>query len=185
MTKGVTVNDFNQFIIPVTGLKPGSHQFDFEIENSFFEHFVYSEIRKGFIKLNLVIAKEENLLVFHFSFKGYVTVPCDRCQEPFNLELSGKDDLIVKFGNDFHEESEDVQVIPVGENHFDISPFIYEYIHLALPFRRVHPDDESGNSLCDAGIIRRLEESVPSSHPDPRWEVLSQLKKNKRTKGPN
>ena len=178
------MNDFNRFIIPVTGLKPGSHQSVFEIEDSFFEHFEYSEIRKGSITLNLVIAKEENLLVFHFSFKGHVTVPCDRCQEPFDLELSGKDDLILKFGSDFHEESEDVQVIPAGENHFDISPFIYEYLHLALPYRRVHPEDESGNSLCDAGIIRRLEESEYLSTPDPRWEILSQLKKNKKSKGP-
>jgi len=182
LTKGVTVKDLTQFIIPVTGLKPGSHQFDFEIEDSFFEHFEYSVIRKGLIQLNLVIVKEENLLVFHFLFKGHVTVPCDRCAEPFDLEIGGKDELILKFGSDFHEESEDIQVIPAGDNHFDISPFIYEYISLSLPVRRVHPEDASGKSLCDDEIIRRLEESEPSPEPDPRWEILAQLKNNKKKK---
>ncbi len=168
---------YSQFIIPVTGLKPGSHQFDFEIDDSFFENFEYSEIRNGGIHLHLVIEKEENLLVFHFDFKGHVRVPCDRCYEPFDLPIGGKERLILKFGHDFHEESEEVQVVPIGENHFDISPFIYEYIHLSLPVRRVHPENELGENTCDAGIIERLENLATSSEPDPRWEVLLKLKK--------
>ena len=176
------MNSLNQFIIPVTGLKPGSHQFDFEIDDSFFEHFEYSEIRNGRINLNLVIEKEENLLVFHFDFKGLVRVPCDRCYEPFDLPVEGKDRLILKFGHDFHEENEEIQVVPIGENHFDISPFIYEYIHLSLPVRRVHPEDEHGENTCDPGIITRLEDLSSSSGPDPRWEILSSLKNEKKTK---
>ena len=174
------MNYLNQFIIPVTGLKPGSHQFDFEIDDSFFEHFEYSEIRNGQIHLHLVIEKEDNLLVFHFDFKGQVRIPCDRCYEPFDLPIRGNERLILKFGSGFHEESEEIQVVPIGENHFDISPFIYEYISLSLPVRRVHPEDASGKSLCDDEIIRRLEESEPSPEPDPRWEILAQLKNNKK-----
>jgi uncharacterized metal-binding protein YceD (DUF177 family) len=173
------MNYFAQFIVPVTGLKPGSHQFDFEIDDSFFEHFEYSEIRQGKIHLNLVVEKEENLLVFHFDFKGQVRVPCDRCYELFDQPIGGRDRLIIKFGSDFHEESEDVQVVPIGENHFDISPFVYEYIHLSLPVRRVHPEDDLGENRCEAEMIHRLEELATSSEPDPRWEVLSQLKKNR------
>jgi uncharacterized metal-binding protein YceD (DUF177 family) len=174
------MNYFAQFIIPVTGLKPGPHQFDFEIDDSFFEHFEYSEIHNGKLALHLLIEKEETLLVFHFDFKGFVRVPCDRCFEPFELPLEGHERLILKFGSDAHEESEEVQVVPFGENHFDISPFIYEYIHLSLPVRRVHPDNELGEITCDAGIIRRLEDLSSSSEPDPRWEVLAQLKKNRK-----
>ena len=168
---------YSQFVIPVTGLKPGSHQFDFEIDDSFFENFEYSEIRNGGIHLHLVIEKEENLLVFHFDFKGHIRVLCDRCYEPFDLPIGGKERLILKFGHEFHEESEEVQVVPIGENHFDISPFIYEYIHLSLPVRRVHPENELGENTCDAGIIRWLEDLSTSSGPDPRWEVLLKLKK--------
>jgi uncharacterized metal-binding protein YceD (DUF177 family) len=171
------MNYLNQFIFPVTGLKPGSHTFDLEVEDTFFEHFEYSEVRKGLINLSLIVDKEETLVVFHIDFTGHVRVPCDRCYEPFDLEIQGHEKLILKFGADFHEESEDVQVVPVGENHFDISPFVYEYIHLSLPPRRVHPENESGESMCDPEVIRRLKENAPSSEPDPRWEKLAQLKK--------
>jgi uncharacterized metal-binding protein YceD (DUF177 family) len=173
------VKTHSQFIIPVTGLKPGSHRFEFEIDDSFFELFEYSEIKNGWVHLNLVIEKEENLLVFHFDFEGRVRVPCDRCYEPFDLPIAGSERLILKFGHDFHEESEEVQIVPVGENHFDVSPFIYEYIHLALPVRRVHPDNDLGEPACDAEVIRRLEDLESSSGPDPRWEELLKLKNKK------
>ena len=71
-------------------------------------------------------------------------------------------------------------MVPIGENHFDISPFIYEFIHLSLPVRRVHPENEFGENICDAEIIRRLEDLSTSSGPDPRWEALAQLKKNRK-----
>ena len=174
------MNSLSQFIIPVTGLKPGSHQFDFEIDDSFFEHFEYSEIQKGRINLHLVVEKEDNLLDFHFDFNGHVRIPCDRCYEPFDLPIEGKERLILKFGNDYHEESDEIQVVPIGENHFDISPFIYEYIHLSMPVRRVHPDNEHGENTCDAETIHRLEDLSSSSGPDPRWEALAALKKNRK-----
>jgi uncharacterized protein len=171
-----TVSYFSQFLIPIAGIKADNYSFDFIIDESFFQHFEYSEIKSGEVKVHLVMEKEEKLIQFHFSLSGFVRVPCDRCYEPMDQEISGEEDLIVKFGPDFHEESEVVQVIPEGEHHFDVSPFLYEYVHLLLPIRRVHPEDENGNSKCDPEIIRRLEDSPQPSEPDPRWEILNKLK---------
>ena len=166
----------DQFLIPVTGIKPDTYSFNFKIDKSFFQHFEYSEIKNGEIQVHLVMEKGEKLMQFHFSLTGYVRVPCDRCYEMMDQEISGEEDLIVKFGPDFHEESEVVQIIPEGQSRFDVSPFLYEYIHLLLPIRRVHPEDEEGKSECDPEIIRRLEVSPKSSEPDPRWEILNKLK---------
>jgi uncharacterized metal-binding protein YceD (DUF177 family) len=62
-----------------------------------------------------------------------------------------------------------------------MSPFLYEYIHLLLPIRRVHPEDDQGNSRCDPEIIRKLKELSESHMPDPRWEALNQLKKKNKS----
>ncbi len=169
---------FKQFIIPFSGLKLGTHDFDFEIDNTFFEHFEYSEIKKGAVTVHLTLVREETMLVMHFTLRGKIIVPCDRCNEPIDIDINGEEDLIIKFGPGFIEESETIQVIPEGETHIDLSPFLYEYIHLALPVRRVHPEDEAGNSLCDPEIIKRLEENPVPSGPDPRWEALNKLKTN-------
>jgi uncharacterized protein len=165
-----------QYVIQFGGLKPGLHQFSFFIDEKFFEHFEYSEIKKGKFNVAIEMEREEKMLVLHFSMDGVAEVPCDRCYLPIDLPLNGRQSLIVKFGKDYHEENEDIQIIPEGEHHLDVSPFIYEYIHLLMPFRKVHPDDEEGNSLCDPEVIKRIDEREALSGPDPRWEVLRKLK---------
>jgi uncharacterized protein len=173
------VNYLDQFLIPISGIKPGRHTFGFKIDDLFFDQFEYSEIKSGSIRVDVELEKEEKLMHFHFSLDGVVRVPCDRCYEMMDQMIGGEEDLIVKFGSDFHEESEDVQVIPEGESQFSISQFCYEYIHLLVPARRVHPDDENGNSTCDPEVIKKLEEFTKPDEPDPRWDALKKLKTKK------
>ena len=165
-----------QFVIQFGGLKSGLHQFSFEIEDLFFGKFEYSEIKKGNATVKIDFEREEKLLILNFFIDGKVEMHCDRCYELFLLPINGKERLIVKFGNDFHEENEEVQIIPEGETQIDIRSFVYEFIHLLIPFRRVHPEDENGNNLCDPEIIKRIDERESSYEPDPRWEVLKKLK---------
>jgi uncharacterized protein len=175
------VDWYKQFIIQFGGLKADTHHFDYEIDDKFFEHFEYSEIKNGNISVHLELVKDEKVLTFHFFFDGMVTMPCDRCFEPVGLKVNGTELLIVKFGDGYYELNEELQIIPEGVNQFDISPFLYEYCHLLLPIRRVHPDDENGNSLCDPEIIKMLEQPPSSGEPDPRWEVLNKLKNNRQS----
>jgi len=174
----LAVDWFKQFVIQFGGLKADQHHFDFELDDTFFDHFEYSEIKNGAISVHLELDKEEKVLTFRFFFDGMVTMPCDRCFEPVDLKISGPELLIVKFGDGYYEQNEELQIIPEGVNQIDISPFLYEYCHLLLPIRRVHPEDEKGNSLCDPEIIKMLEQSSLSGEPDPRWEVLNKLKNN-------
>lgn len=167
---------FKQFVIQFGGLKADQHHFDFEIDDTFFEHFEYSEIKEGTIHVHLELLKEEKVLAFTFSFDGKVTLPCDRCFEPVDLKINGTEHLVVKFGDGYYEENDELQIIPEGVTQFDISPFLYEYIHLLLPVRRVHPEDENGNSLCNPEVIKMLEQSSSATEPDPRWEALNKLK---------
>jgi uncharacterized protein len=168
-----------QFVIPFGGLKPGHHQFSFEIDDKFFEQFEHSEIKKGHFFIEIDLEREEKVLNLIFSISGKIEVHCDRCFETFYMPVSGKERLIVKFGDSFHEENEEVQIIPLGETQIDVSTFIYEYVHLLLPVRRVHPEDENGNSLCDPEIIKKIDERETASEPDPRWEALKKLKSKK------
>ncbi len=145
----------------------------------FFEQVEDTEIQGGSVSVAVVMAREERMLDLHFTIAGKVTVLCDRCNEPVEVEVNGKERLIVKLGDRYFEESEDVQVIPDTAHQVELSPFIYEYIHLLMPVRRVHPDDEQGNSRCNPEVIKKLNELGERHMQDPRWEVLTQLKKKK------
>lgn len=165
-----------QFTIPIGGLKYGVHGFDLITGNTFFEHFEYSEIKSGSINIHLELDKSERMLVFSFAINGTVILPCDRCGDPVDIDIKGKEMLVVKFGNEYLEESEDVLIIPETDTTFDTSSYLYEIIHLLLPAKRVHPDNKNGESRCNPEVVKKLKELSEHQIPDPRWDVLNKLK---------
>src|SRR5688572_9641887 len=104
-----------KFEIPFSGLNDGIHYFDFEINNDFFEAIDYSEIKKGKLKVGVELEKQSTLLILHFSIKGKVNVMCDRCTDYFDLPIEGNEQLVVKFGSDMVEESDQIVVIPATD----------------------------------------------------------------------
>ena len=176
--KGI-VNYLEQYNIPFSGLKPGSYTFDFHIDGKFFELFEQSEIKEGNVAVEVIMDKEERLFDLHFKLKGRVIVPCDRCLEDIPVEIEGSQRLLVKIGDKYLEESEEVQVIPDSDHKIELGSFLYEYIVLMLPARRVHPDDENGESMCNPEVIRKLNELNEHHEPDLRWDILNKLKDDK------
>ena len=167
-----------QFVVPFSGLKVGNYTFTFEIDDRFFEHFEYSEISQGRIHVDVVLERQPRMMVFSFLIAGHVFIPCDRCGEMFSQPVDGEETLIVKYGPEHEEESEDILVIKEDEHELDLSQYIYEYIHLLLPMRKVHGTDENGNSLCNPDITSRITYQEDQPEDDPRWDVLKKLKDN-------
>jgi len=173
------VNYLRQYIIPFSGLKAGNYDYSFEIDGRFFEEFEYSEIREGKLHVDCLLEKQDRMMIFSFRIKGAVRVICDRCAGEFDWPVEGKQQLIVKFGQEHTEEAEDILVITEKEHELDLSQYLYEYIHLLVPIRKIHGTDENGNSLCDPDVIRYIKEE--EEHPaDPRWDILKKLKDNKK-----
>lgn len=113
---------------------------------------------------------------FLFHFNGSVKLMCDRCLEDYDQPVEGNFRLIVKYGEEFQEISDEIIEIPFTEHRIDLSQYIYEYIQLMLPMKHVHPDDELGNSTCKSEMLEKLNElSKPAT--DPRWDALLKLKK--------
>ena len=170
------VNHPDQYQIAFSGLNSGTHIFDFQIGDAFFERVNDAEIMGGKVSVNVTMAREERMMDLHLAIEGTVKVSCDRCNEPVEVDVKGNERLIIKLGDHYYEESEDVQVIPDTAHKFDLAPFLYEYIHLLLPIRRVHPEDKKGNSQCDPEILKKLKELSEHHMQDPRWDALKKLK---------
>ncbi len=163
------------FEIRFASLEVGLHQFSFDIEENFFVEMNSAEITSGRLKVNIEFMKEDNLLVLEFRIDGSVNTICDRCSDLLELPVNSNNRLIVKFGEKIYEETDEIIVIPEKENTIDVAPYIFEYIHLQLPQRKVHVEAD-----CDPETIERLnglngkvnnEETI-----DPRWEALKKLK---------
>ena len=165
----------SDFEIPFKGLGLGTHLFDFEIGNSFFKNLSYSEIAKGKVLAKVELIKESTMLIFNFALKGDVELVCDRCLEQYTQPLEGSFKLIVKFGEESEEISDEIITIPFEQATFDLTHYFYEYIVLLLPLKHVHPDDEEGNSTCNVEMLKQIDEHG-KKEADPRWAALKNIK---------
>src|SRR5690554_5744446 len=155
------MKELKEFTIPFVGLKLGKHQFNFELNKAFFEHFEYDEFNNAAINLNVLLDKTSTLLEFTLTFDGRVNVACDITNELYDQEISGSYKFVVKFGEEYNDENEDLLIIPHGSYEVNIQQFIYESIVLAMPSRKIHPGVEDGTLKSD--ILDKLEELSPKA----------------------
>jgi len=168
------------YSIPLAGLKEGRFTYDFEIGDDFFKAFAESEIHRGKMRADVTLDRRSSHLELTIAIKGTAEVVCDRCLEKFSISVSCTNKLFVKQGKEWEEVDPDMITMALEEHEIDLSQYFYEYIHLALPIKRIHPDDEKGNSTCNPEMIKRMENYLfaGESETDPRWDKLKKLTDN-------
>ncbi len=171
-----------QYTVSFSGLKNGVHEFDFQLDNPFFEAFENPEIRKASIHAKLSLDKRPNFLELTFHLRGVVYLPCDLCLDEFALPLDDTRHLLVKFTDQETEEEEDVVYLLRGEYEINIAQYLYEFAHLALPMKRVHPVNENGESLCNQEMLLKLASFTAGAsqgeHPLKKLDNLLDKKNN-------
>ena len=173
------MENLKEFLIPFAGLKEGKHQFEYQVGDSFFEQFQFDEYQGVDVKVNMVLEKKNTIMELCFDHKGTVNVPCDMTGEDFDLKVKGKFNLVVKFGEEFNNDNEELLILPHNEFQLNVSQYIYESIVLSVPFKRVHPGVKDGTletEVFDAlDKLAPKEENKENEDIDPRWENLKKL----------
>ncbi|PQJ80067.1 YceD family protein [Polaribacter porphyrae] len=178
------MRELKDYNIQFVGLKEGKHQFDYTIDNKFFEAFNYDEFTSSSIKVSLHFVKKSTLFELNFITEGTVEVPCDVSNELYHQEMDSEMSLVVKFGPEFNDDNEEILILPHEAYEFNVAQFIYEMIVLAVPNKRVHPkvldgtmESEALNKLKELEI--KKEKTVATT--DPRWDKLKNLITEKKT----
>ncbi len=141
-----------EFIIPVKGLSPGKHSFDFEIGRSFFDEYEEGVIFDANIKAEIVLDKSSTFINLSSSIKGSLKTECDRCLGELDFPVDITPGLLIKFvKSDQEPENDEVLTLEPGESELDIKQFLYDYICLALPIKHVHEEGK-----CDPVMLSRL-----------------------------
>ena len=173
-----------EYIIQFVGLSVGSHLYEFNISDKFFESLDYSEIKQGDIQVKLTLLKQSSMMILQFEIGGTVKINCDRCTAEYDLPIQGDYKLIVKVGgSETGNEDDDIITIAANEHELDLSQYLYEYIALSLPIKRAHPDNDEGEATCDKEMIKKLkdfliEEEKKENLNDPRWDDLKNISLN-------
>jgi uncharacterized metal-binding protein YceD (DUF177 family) len=176
--------DFEDYKIQHIGLKKGKHQYNYKINNTFFELFDFNDFHNANVDVALALTKKENLIELDFDLKGTVGLTCDVSTEPYQQEVDNHIHVVIKFGEDYQEVDEELVIVPLSDDDIAVGQFIYEGIILALPAKRIHPKVEDGS--METEITKKLEELKPSNNSktaegetDPRWDKLKELLNDK------
>ena len=188
---------FDLYKVELKNLYPGVHEYEYFLENKFFVDIDGDEVQKGKVKVNLTVKRTSMVFDMNFQLEGIVYVPCDRCLDDMELPVSTQNKLVVKFGKEYAEESEEIVIIPEEEGEINLAWFIYEFIALAIPMKHIHApgkcnktmssklkkhtarraddEDEFDEEAADDIVVDDDAADMPS---DPRWDALKGLVEN-------
>jgi len=175
------MKDLKEFNIPFVGLKEGKHLFQYEVDNTFFELYNYNEFEKSSINVALEFVKKSTLFELDFTASGTVNVPCDVTNEYFDLEITATLPLVVKFGQEYNNDNEEILILPHEVYQFSVAQFIYEMIVLGIPNKRVHPKVLDGTMETEALEQLKIKKEKTVETTDPRWDKLKNLITEKKT----
>ncbi len=167
------------YTVEFAGLELGQHQFDYQLDDRFFQAVSTEWLQSGQVRAEVMLTKQENLLTFHFQLEGTVRLTCDRSLEEFDQPIYAERQLRVKFGEEFKELDEDILVLPIGSHQLDLAQHLYDYVSLSVPMRRVHPkyddenEDQAGWSFTTSTEAPGKDDGTPPV--DERWEALKKL----------
>jgi uncharacterized protein len=166
-----------KYTIPFKGLNDGKHEFDFTIDQEFFEHFQEEDAYQVDASVKVTLEKKSLVMTLTIELDGEMKMACDRCLEEFDMKVIGESSVYVKFGEGNEELAEDVIVISESVNELETAQYIYELFALSLPLSFVHPEDEDGNSTCNEEMIQKLNDHSVNNEQniDPRWNDLRKL----------
>ena len=168
--------------IQFSGLKTGKYTYDFQLGRTFFERYENEELSDGEVYFKVEMEKSERMLLFDFVYHGKIRTTCDRCLGEMEVPLEGRETLCVKFSDTETNpetgstQDEDVLILPEGSHQIDLAQWMYEYVAVAMPMQKVHPEGE-----CDPEMLkyitdeRAADEEGETREADPRWDALKQL----------
>ncbi len=179
-----------EFEIAFVGLKPGFHEFNYEVDEKFFASYLLSNpMAIGFeschATVKLTLEKSTSFMMLKFEIGGTVNVTCDRCGNTLPMGLWDEFNMIVKQvenAPEMNESEEDPDIFYIArtESHLHVADWIYEFIALSIPMQRMCTDEEIGGPQCNKDVLAMLKKmrSGVAENNHPLQAELEKLRKN-------
>jgi uncharacterized metal-binding protein YceD (DUF177 family) len=185
---------FDKYKVDLKGMKEDVEKYDYFLDNQFFANIDSEEVQKGKVNVDLTVTRIKEVFKFDFKISGNIVLQCDRCLDDMDFPIETESRLVVKFGKDYSEESDEVVVIPESEGAINLAWFLYEFVALTIPIKHIHPpgkcnkqmsgklkqyapkgssDDEAYDGGDDDSPVEDFDEGATT---DPRWDALKGLK---------
>ena len=178
--------------IAFVGLKQGIHEYEYQVDDKFFEAYQPQDFRNCRANIKLRLDKQNGFMLLKFEIGGAIEITCDRCgSTALPMNLWDEFNVVVKLAENpesmnEQEEDPDVYYISRGESHLHIADWIYEFVNLSIPMQRRCSEEEIGSDFCDKDVLAMLKKADAETDiiedsaagENPIWKGLDKLKKN-------
>ena len=172
--------------IAFVGLKPGIHEFTYEITDLFFAEAASKDFTNCTATVKLQLDKKSSFLLLKFEVGGKADVACDRCGNQLTKDLWDEFNILVKMVDDPEkmnglEEDPDVFYISKTESHLYLNDWIYEFVSLSVPVQKLCSEEEFGGPKCNKEVLEKLREmeaSEDAKNANGIWKGLEKFRKN-------
>src|ERR1700712_23094 len=174
-----------EFEIAFVGLKPGVHEFRYEVDNRFFANYSQADFTDCQASIILKLEKNTSFMMLKFEVGGSVNVICDRCGNTLAMYLWDEFNMVIKpveNPDEMNESEEDPDIFYISrtESHLHVADWIYEFVSLSIPMQRMCDEQEIGGPQCNKEILAMLKKmrSGTIENNRPLQKGLEKFKKN-------
>lgn len=187
---------YTAFKLPLKSLGVGTHEFEYHLDKQFFVNMESSDIHDADLNVALTVQYNGDIYNLDFHITGEVVLICDRCLDDLRFPIDATYHIVVKYGEDYNDDNDEVLEIPETDNTLNVAYMIKDTVELAIPMKHVHPlgkcnrqmsamlkkhratsgddDAELENELIDE-IDNIDAQSSATGNSDPRWDALRKL----------
>jgi uncharacterized metal-binding protein YceD (DUF177 family) len=189
---------FQTFKLPLKSLSHGEHLFNYHLDKQFFTNMENTDIHGADLEVKLTLNYKGDVYDLDFSISGEIVLLCDRCLDELHQPVNAGYHIIVKYGDKYCDDSDEVLEIPDTENYLNVAYMIYDTVVLAIPIKHVHPHGQCNKVMSDimrkhralvadeedADLMEELIEEMEdgdtaaNAPTDPRWDALKGLASN-------
>ena len=171
--------------INIIGLGNRVHHFHYEFGDEFFEQYDSKLVSEGNFHVNVALDKRETFLEAAFEIRGIAKLTCDRTLEPFDFPVEVSPKMVFKYGDRDEEITDEITIIQRETAWLELGQYIYEFIALAIPIKKLHPrfkdepedDDVAGRIVYSSNAKEGDDDdNDDNDETDPRWSILKKLK---------
>ncbi len=176
--------DIENLTVEFVKLTDGHHEFDYDLDKTFFEHFGNHDILDASLLCELDIEKRGNMIVADLFTSGIMNVTCDRCLSDIGLPIEAEFKIIYHLNSEHILENEvvndlnsDVIYLKPNDYSLNIAQALYESTLIALPM--IKTCDDLIDKPCDQLMLDKINGiNQSTTQVDPRWEKLKNILNN-------
>ena len=143
------MSENDHYIIDLRRLSIGTHRFDIQLDDAFFQSLEKTEILGGKVEGQATLNLREEDYELKIAVHGTVFVLCDRCLDPMPLEIEDEQEI---FSADEEIENRASKI-----DNLDLTWLAYEIVSINIPIVHCHQAGECNkqmelllhNHLCD------------------------------------